>query len=280
MSPQEYCRDKTAQAGSSFTAAFRLLPAERRESMEALYAFCREVDDIADDCSDPSVAAIKLAWWRNEIDVIARGESQHPVGRALHAALIKHDLPQNDLYAVIDGVSRDLHIRTMPSWEELDAYCDRVAGAVGRLSSRVFGASSPEVDAYASELGLALQYTNILRDVGGDARQGRIYLPDPLLMSHGLSHEDILLRRPSGGLTEALSELARRAHDRYDRALLLLPAQARAAQRPGLVMAAVYRDLLRTIEQSDFDVLNQRISLGPARKAWVAGRAALGLLPR
>lgn len=280
MTPQDYCRDKAQQAGSSFTAAFRLLPADRRAAMEALYAFCREVDDIADDCSDPTVAAIKLAWWRQEIQAIVAGSSQHPVGLALHPVIAAYGLDPKDLLAVVEGVTSDLHPMPIADWDALDAYCDQVAGAVGRLSARIFGPVNEPTLAYATTLGLALQYTNILRDVGDDARHGRVYLPELLMSSHGISRRAVLDLQGSTGLTGALKELADRAHQRYDEALDLLPADQRSAQRPGLVMAAIYRDLLRAIEDTGFDVLHQRISLGPARKVWVAWWAAAGRLPR
>lgn len=280
MSPQDYCQQKAQQAGSSFTAAFRLLPPDRRSAMEALYAFCREVDDIADECTDPTVAAIKLAWWRQEVDKVFAAESQHPVGLALAGPCKTYQLQRSDLLAVIEGVSSDLNPLPFADFAMLDAYCDQVAGAVGRLSARVFGPTDEPTLAYATELGLALQYTNILRDVGDDARHGRVYLPDGLLAQHGLNRRDVLSRKDTPALRAVLARLAELAHGRYDQALALLPARRRADQRPGLVMAAIYRDLLRAIQESDYAVLHQRISLGPARKLWVAGWAAAGQLPR
>jgi phytoene synthase len=280
VTPQAYCEKKAAEAGSSFTAAFRLLPTERKQGMEALYAFCREVDDVVDECSDPSLAEIKLQWWRSELDQIVQGKSQHPLGQALFPCIGRYQLDMADLHAVVEGMEMDLSISHYDSFDSLDIYCDRVAGAVGRLSARIFGTVTDQTLAYATELGLALQYTNILRDVGDDARKGRVYLPEQLLAAHGLTGEAVLSLTDSQALTAALAEMAARAHQRYDRALDMLPKSERVAQRPGLVMAAVYRDLLRTLESSAFAVLHQRISLAPARKLWVAWWAAAGRMPR
>lgn len=283
MSPQAYCAQRVAHAGSSFTAAFRLLPRERKEAMEALYAFCREVDDVVDDCSDPTVAGITLAWWRQEIRWLAEGspQAQHPISRALANAIVSYDLPEADFQAILDGVGSDLHPLPLPDWNALDQYCDRVAGAVGRLSARIFGrGAEPAVQAYASDLGLALQYTNIFRDIGDDARKGRVYLPDCLLRRHGVTRADVLSLRPSPALLAVLRELGERAHAKYDQALDQLPAEARWAQRPGLAMAAVYRDLLRAIEEDPAAVFTHRVSLGPIRKLLMGVQGALGRLPR
>jgi 15-cis-phytoene synthase len=280
VTPQDYCAKKSSEAGSSFTAAFRLLPTDRKQAMEALYAFCREVDDVVDECSDPALAEVKLHWWRQELDQIAAGTSQHPLGQALHPCIGRYGLNMADLHAVVDGMEMDLTTGHYPDFASLDLYCDRVAGAVGRLSARIFGTISDQTLAYATELGLALQYTNILRDVGDDARKGRVYLPEALLSRYGSSGEAVLGLSATPELTQALADMAQKAHARYDKALDLLPKSERVAQRPGLVMAAVYRDLLRTLEASDFAVLHQRISLSPARKVWVAWWAAAGRMPR
>ena len=280
MTPEEYCAKKAAAAGSSFTIAFKLLPPAKRSAMEVLYAYCREVDDIADDVSDPTVAGIKLSWWATELDRVRHGQPEHPVGKALQAIRLRFSLADEDLDAILQGVQQDLHPMHLEDWAALDAYCDRVAGAVGRLSAQIFHPPSAQTLRYATELGTALQYTNILRDVGEDSRRGRVYLPDALLQEVGIERREVLRLTPSGPLLKALATLADRAHQRYDRALGLLPADERWGQRAGLIMAAVYRDLLRAIEEANFDVLNQRISLGPLRKAWVAAAAALGQLPR
>jgi phytoene synthase len=294
MTPQEYCAQKSAKASSSFTAAFRLLDPTRRQAMEALYAFCREVDDVADDCSDQLVAQTKLSWWRSQLlqradradpipspsTATGNGLVCHPVMQALGPVMDAFQLPPEDLELIISGVERDLYPLQFTDWQDLNQYCDQVAGAVGRLSARIFGQADEAVLAYASRLGLALQYTNILRDIGEDARRQRIYLPDSLLSETGLTRSDILSLSATPALQAALAQFAARAHVLYDQALDLLPSQAAAQQRPGLVMAAIYRDLLRVIQESDYQVLHQRISLTPSRKLWLGIKTMAGWLPR
>ena len=288
MTPEAFCRQITAKAGSSFTLSFRLLPPARRQAMEALYAFCREVDDIADDIADPALARVKLAWWREEIHRLFAevgtpkdpSTAQHPISLALKGPIKTYALPLADFEAVLDGVGMDLPHTAFQSLDELNLYCDRVAGAVGRLSVRIFGVCSEQTLVYASELGLAFQYTNILRDVGEDARRARIYLPTSMLEVQGAKTGSILNLEDSPELRRVLGELHQLAEQAYDRALAVLPTQERRAQRPGLVMTAIYRDLLRSIASLDYDVLNQRVRLGPLRKLWVALLAALGRMPR
>ncbi|MEY2777767.1 MAG: hypothetical protein RLY30_1865 [Pseudomonadota bacterium] len=251
--------------------------------MEALYAFCREVDDVVDECSDPTVAGITLAWWRQEIRWLCErsDRAQHPISRALAPAVDRYDLPLEDFLAILDGVGSDLHPLPLPDFDALDLYCDRVAGAVGRLSARIFGdLGHPAIQRYATDLGLALQYTNIFRDIGDDARKGRVYLPESLLREHGLTRAEILGLKPSSALVQVLGEMSRRAHARYDQALDVLPSEARWQQRPGLVMAAIYRDLLRALEEEPLAVLHHRVSVGPGRKLVLGLKGALGFLPR
>jgi len=296
MTPEQYCADKAARASSSFTAAFRLLDPPRRRAMEALYAFCREVDDVADDCSDQVVAQQTLHWWRDQlhrwklVDQTGRaaGSSaqeppRHPVILALAPAMARYQMEESDLLLILDGVERDLYPLTFSDWTELDHYCDQVAGAVGRCSARVFGPCQRATLDYATDLGLALQYTNILRDIGEDARRGRVYLPSCCLQAHQLDRAEVLGLQDSPRLRAALADLAVRAHRLYDQALDRLndlPTSERQAQRPGLVMAAIYRDLLRAIQELDYDVLHQRVALSPGRKLWVGLRAAAGWQPR
>lgn len=292
MTPQAYCAQKAASASSSFTAAFRLLDPRRRAAMEALYAFCREVDDVADDCSDQAVAQTTLNWWRSQlieradqadrqaVDVQTSGSVCHPVIQALGPVIDDFDLPMDDLARIITGVERDLYPLQFSDWSALDDYCDQVAGAVGRLSARIFGRVDEAVLRYASRLGLALQYTNILRDIGEDARRQRVYLPETLLKDHGLHRKDLLSLTETPQLTQALAELAERAHQLYDQALADLPSWAVAQQRPGLVMAAIYRDLLKVIQESNYQVLHQRIALTPTRKLWLGLKTMAGWLPR
>lgn len=279
MSPDQYCESKVAESGSNLTAAFKILDPERRAAINALYAFCREVDDVVDECSEPQLAAIKLSWWKTELDRLFQGQAQHPVSKALAARMKDYGLPQESFHEIIAGVEMDLTQNRYASWSDLDLYCDRVAGAVGLLSARIFGTVSPATLDYAITLGRALQYTNIIRDVGDDARKGRIYLPAEAMQQAGLDAGSILRFEHSPALSQLLHEMAGRAHQLYDKAIATLPAGERRAQRPGLMMAAIYRDLLRLLESESFQIMHQRISVAPARKLWLAWRTAIGFMP-
>ena len=171
MTPYEYCRQKAEASGSSFLTGFRFLPPDKRRAMTVLYAYCRELDDAADDCSDPGVAAQTLAWWRQDAAKIFHGAAlpEHPVNQALREMAPVFGLPENELAAVIDGVEMDLSPARYADFASLQQYCRRVAGAVGRLIARILGFQDAAVLDYADKMGLALQLTNIIRDVGEDA---------------------------------------------------------------------------------------------------------------
>jgi len=270
MSPDEYCQQKTAQSGSSFYYSFLFLPPERRRAITALYAFCREVDDTVDEATDQSVARIKLAWWRNEVAQMYSGTPTHPVMLALKPHLAPYDLKQEHLQAIIDGMEMDLDQSRYLDFPNLKKYCWHVAGVVGILSASIFGVTSPRTLEYAEKLGLAFQLTNIIRDVGEDARKGRIYLPINELQQFGVTAADLLNARHSDKFEALMTFQAERAQTYYDEAFALLPREDRRAQRPGLMMAAIYRTLLDEIERDKFHVLTQKISLTPLRKLWLA----------
>ncbi|MCD2516638.1 presqualene diphosphate synthase HpnD [Massilia sp. G4R7] len=270
MSPDEYCQQKTAQSGSSFYYSFLFLPPERRRAITALYAFCREVDDTVDETSDASVARIKLAWWRTEVSAMYKGTPTHPVTQALQPHIATYDLKEEHLLAIVDGMEMDLDQSRYLDYAGLQKYCWRVAGVVGILSASIFGYKNTQTLAYAEKLGLAFQLTNIIRDVGDDARKGRIYLPVNELQQFNVTAADILNFRHSEKFEALMAFQAERAQRTYDEALALLPKEDRRAQRPGLMMAAIYRTLLDEIERDKFHVLNQRISLTPLRKLWLA----------
>jgi phytoene synthase len=272
MSPDEYCQQKTVQSGSSFYYSFLFLPPERRRAITALYAFCREVDDTVDDATDGSLARIKLAWWRNEVASMyaADGAPTHPVMLALRPHIAVYDLKQEHLQAIIDGMEMDLDQSRYLDYPGLRKYCWHVAGVVGILSASIFGVTDPKTLEYAEKLGLAFQLTNIIRDVGEDARKGRIYLPVNELQQHGVTAADLLNARHSEKFEALMKFQTDRAQACYDDAMALLPKQDRRAQRPGLMMAAIYRTLLDEIEHDGFHVLTQRISLTPLRKLWLA----------
>lgn len=270
MSPDEYCQQKTVQSGSSFYYSFLFLPPERRRAITALYAFCREVDDTVDETHDQSVARIKLAWWRTEVASMAKGAPTHPVTKALQPHLSAYNLQEQHLQAIIDGMEMDLDQSRYLDYAGLRKYCWHVAGVVGILSASIFGVTNPQTLQYAEKLGLAFQLTNIIRDVGDDARKGRIYLPVNELQQFNVTAADILNFRHSEKFEALMKFQADRARAIYEEAFALLPKEDRRAQRPGLMMAAIYRTVLDEIERDDFKVLNQRISLTPLRKLWLA----------
>ena len=271
MNPHDYCQDRAAKSGSSFYYSFMFLPPEQRQAITALYAFCREVDDVVDECHDVSLAQIKLEWWRQEVERIFAGTPTHPVGFALQDVLRRFKLPQEQLLEIIDGMAMDLSQTRYLDFKGLQLYCYRVASVVGLLSAEIFGHEHRQTLKYAHDLGLALQLTNIIRDVGEDARRSRIYLPIEDLQRFGVPAKDILEARYSDAFRELMVFQAERAEHFYEQAFAQLPAGDRKAQRPGLVMAAIYRTLLREIAADGFQVLDRRISLTPVRKVWIAG---------
>ena len=270
MSPDEYCQQKTVQSGSSFYYSFLFLPPERRRAITALYAFCREVDDTVDECTDQSIARIKLAWWRAEVSTMFSGTPSHPVMLALQPHLALYDLQQQHLQAIIDGMEMDLDQTRYLDFPAMHKYCWHVASVVGILSASIFGVTNPKTLEYAEKLGLAFQLTNIIRDVGEDARKGRIYLPVNELQQFGVTAADLLNARHSDKFENLMRFQVQRAQTAYDEAFALLPKEDRRAQRPGLMMAAIYRTVLDEIERDKFHVLTQRISLTPLRKLWLA----------
>ncbi|KAB2967429.1 phytoene/squalene synthase family protein [Zoogloea sp.] len=270
--PHAYCQEKAASSGSSFYYSFMFLPPERRQAITALYAFCREVDDVVDECHDMQIAQTKLDWWRNEVRQIADGSPSHPVGLALKDVSARFSLPREQLLEIIDGMQMDLQQTRYLDWKALHLYCYRVASVVGLLSAEIFGYTNRQTLKYAHDLGLAFQLTNIIRDVGEDARRGRIYLPIDELQKFNVPARQILDGKYDDNFRQLMVYQASRARQLYDQAFAQLPAEDRKAQRPGLIMAAIYRTLLDEIEADGFQVLDRRTSLTPLRKIWIAGR--------
>ncbi|MGH8616106.1 MAG: presqualene diphosphate synthase HpnD [Burkholderiales bacterium] len=270
MTPDQYCQDKAAKSGSSFYYAFLFLPPPRRRAITALYAYCREVDDVVDECTDADIAHTKLEWWRHEVRAIATGKAQHPVTRALAAVDPSIRLDEARLLEIIDGMEMDLTHARYADYATLERYCHLVAGVVGLLSAEIFGYTDPRTPEYAHELGLAFQLTNIVRDVGEDARRGRIYLPMEDLARFNVPAGDILQARETPAFIELMRFQVARAQATYTRAFSLLPATDRKAQRAGLMMAAIYRALLDEIDADGCRVLSHRTSLTPLRKLWLA----------
>ena len=277
MTPQQYVQHKAAASGSSFYYAFLFLPRERRAAITAFYAFCREVDDVVDEVSDPGVAAAKLDWWSGEVAKTFAGAPSHPATQALAPHITPFGLQQRQLQAVIDGCRMDLTQTRYLDFADLQRYCHLVAGVVGEVAARIFGQSQEATTEYAHRLGLAFQLTNIIRDVGEDAMRGRIYLPVSELQQFEVTANEISNRTYSDRFTALMRFQAERAHLFYDQALALLPEVDRRTQKPGLMMASIYRTLLREIEHENFQVLHQRIRLTPLRKFWLAWKVqALG----
>jgi 15-cis-phytoene synthase len=276
VTPQQYVQDKAAGSGSSFYYAFMFLPPARRTAITAFYAFCREVDDVVDEVHDPQLARTKLAWWRTEVAQAFAGRPSHPVMQALVPLAAPYGITAEHLDAVIAGCEMDLTQNRFLDFPALQAYCHLVAGVVGEVACSIFGRREAATVGYAHRLGLAMQLTNIIRDVGEDARRGRIYLPISELQQFDVKAHELLKREAPWGYSDRFQALmrfqAQRAHTLYDEAFALLPEADRPAQRPGLMMANIYRTLLTEIERSRFQVLHQRISLTPLRKLWIAAR--------
>ena len=272
MTPEEYCQQKAASSGSSFYYSFLFLPPNRRRAITALYAYCREVDDVVDECLDPQIAATKLVWWRTELDRLYAGKPEHPVTQALLPVLKEFALPQEQLLEIIDGMEMDLQQTRYLDFKALSLYCYRVASVVGLLAAEIFGYTDRATQKYAHDLGMAFQLTNIIRDVGEDARRGRVYLPIDELQRFNVPVADILNSRYSDNFKALMEFQIERAEQYYAQAMSQLPAADRKSQRPGLVMAAIYRTVLEEIKRDGCQVLSQRTSLTPIRKLWIAWR--------
>lgn len=274
LSPDEYCQKKAAASGSSFYYSFLFLPEERRRAITALYAFCREVDDVVDEVSEPEAARMKLAWWRAELERLYTGTPEHPVARALAPAVEQYQLPREHFEALIAGMEMDLDHRGFASFEELAAYCYHAASVVGLLSAEIFGYEHARTREYAHDLGLAFQLTNIVRDVREDAMRGRIYIPAEDLDAHGVRPGELAQPSTPEHVRALLQGQVERARGYYERALGKLPDEDRHAQRSGLIMAQIYMTLLDEIARDGYRVLEHRVALTPVRKLWIAWRTA------
>ena len=270
MNPEEYCQEKTAKSGSSFYYSFLFLPSDKRRAITALYAFCREVDDVVDECSDTNVARVTLNWWREQVTEIYGGKPQHPVALALIPVVQQFNLARELLLEIIDGMEMDIDQPRYPDFKSLQLYCYRVASVVGLLSAEIFGYSDRRTLKYAHDLGIAFQLTNIIRDVGEDARRNRIYLPMDELQQFGVTAVDILNARETEGFHKLMAFQVERAQRYYRQALDHLPASDRKTQRTGLIMAVIYRATLDEVVASGCHALKERVSLGSGYKLWLA----------
>lgn len=274
MTPDEYCQKTAAQSGSSFYYSFLFLPPQRRQAITALYAFCRLVDDVVDECHEVEVARSKLAWWRMELERLFAGEPQHPVSRALATSIERFNLPREYFLEIIDGMEMDLDYDSYPGFKELSLYCYRVASIVGIMAAEIFGYQDRQTLKYAHHLGTAFQLTNILRDVREDAERGRIYVPLEELERFGVAPEELRGSTTTAAMKELFAFQAQRARGYYRKAFDALPDCDRYTQLSGLIMAAIYLATLDEIERDGFRLMERRIRLTPLRKLWLAWRTA------
>lgn len=264
---RRHVHDVVRRSGTSFFWGMRVLSRERREAMFAVYAFCREVDDIADEPGELTVRRRELDEWRAEIDRLYAGRPVWPTARALLPAISLYRLPREEFLAVIDGMEMDLtNSMRGPTFEELRLYCRRVAGAVGMLSVRVFGATEPQSRDLAVSLGEALQLTNILRDLDEDAARGRLYLPREMLARHGILRASPaeVLRHPA--LPMVCRDLAAIARERFGESEALIAQCDRRRLRPSIVMMEIYRRILDRLEQRGWKDIDRDVTIGTGAK--------------
>ncbi|ATX81946.1 farnesyl-diphosphate farnesyltransferase [Mariprofundus ferrinatatus] len=270
MTPEQYCRNRTRGSGSSFFYAFLFLPEDQRRAIMALYAFCREVDDIADEVKEQEVALSKLAFWREEVSQAFKGKPQHPVGKELAWARSNFSINEELLVEIIDGMLMDVMRKPILKRADLSLYAYRVAGAVGLLSIEVFGYRNRKSRDFATSLGEALQLTNILRDVAEDARIGRIYFPQEDRIRLRVSDQDFKDGNMSDGMRQLLHEYADRAECAYQDALAKLSDEDRESLRPSILMGTIYYTYLQRLREIDFDVWHRPVQVLPLRKIWTA----------
>lgn len=279
MTPDEYCQEKTQQSGSSFYYSFLFLNETQRQAMTALYAYCREVDDIADECSDTTIAANKLNWWRTEIHALFNGQPTHPVTYALKTALENYSLQKKYFLELISGMEMDLHAIKYNSFNELSLYCYRAAGVIGLLTIEILGYKISDKNEsgtieYAKNLGTALQLINILRDVKEDAERGRVYIPQEELKQFGVTLSMLLDGRQTPETQALFSYQADRAKQYYDNAFASLEQCDRYNQRTGIIMGEIYLALLKKIQSLNYPVLEKRVSVAKLKKLWIAWTTA------
>ncbi|MDX8386918.1 MAG: presqualene diphosphate synthase HpnD [Ghiorsea sp.] len=277
MTPEQYCEDKTRGSGSSFFYAFLFLSSDKRRAMMALYAFCREVDDIADEIKDKEVAGRKLIFWKEEVDRVYEGVARHPVGVELMWTKKHFAIEKDLLLEMIEGMLMDVSGKAIVTEEDLKLYCYRVAGVVGLMSIAVFGYTNEQSKTFALRMGDALQLTNILRDVYEDTKIDRIYLPQQTRAQFKVTDHDI--RQGFGddedvnkNLKALLEYFEQQAKQAYADALAALPDEDRQSLCPSLMMGAIYHAHLAKLENIGFDVWKQHARISPLRKIWVAWR--------
>lgn len=271
MNPAKYCEDKARGSGSSFFYAFLFLPEDQRRAMMALYAYCREVDDIADEVSDQAVATQKLAFWAEEISRTFAGSPRHPVGMELNWARQHFHFSEELFIEILDGMLMDVNHKPFLKASDLALYCHRVAGVVGLLTIEIFGHNSHQAGNFATTLGEALQLTNILRDLKEDAARGRIYIPQEDRIRFKVADQDFMDGTMSDGMRELIAHYVDKNGSLYDKAIAQLPAEDRISLRPSLLMGAIYFAHFRRIRDAG-DSLFDMPRLLPIQKIWIAWR--------
>lgn len=270
MDANQYCQDKALKSGSSFYYSFMFLKPVQRQAITAVYAFCREVDDIVDECQDTEVAKKKIAFWHEELNRIYNNEPTHPVGIALRLSLKNYPIKQYIFSEILQGMTMDITYQGYETFEDLKLYCHCVASTVGLIATEIFGYQNSQTLKFARTLGIALQLINIIRDVGEDLQRNRIYIPENELQQYSVTLEDLQAETPSDNFIKLMKFQSERARYYLDEAYKILPKEDRIKQKTAIIMAEIYEKLLCEIELSNFAVLKQRISLTPIRKLWLA----------
>ena len=271
MTPDQYCKEKLNASHSNFAMAFIFLSNKKRKAMNALYAFCREVDDIADECKEYEIGKNKLDWWRVEIQRLFDNNPQHPVSKALLPHIKNYQLNQEYFIEILDGMEMDLNFNRYESFKQLQLYCYRVASVVGIMSAKIFGYKNVQTNKYAHNLGIALQLTNIMRDIGEDARRDRIYVPLDQLKTLNISENEILALTKNEKFIDLINHLSLQAKGFYLEAIRQLPKEDKWSQLPGLIMANIYYILLHEIKQNTPEnIVNIKTLLPPSRKFFIA----------
>ncbi|MBP7253101.1 MAG: presqualene diphosphate synthase HpnD [Alphaproteobacteria bacterium] len=268
-SAQSAMAAQVKRAKTSFSAGMAALPAPRRDAMHALYAFCRTVDDIADDLPTQAERNAGLGLWRARITKLFSDKvAEDSITIALLPAIQAYGLVETDFQAIIDGMAMDAGAPIIaPDRATLDLYCDRVASAVGRVAVRIFGDAGPQAMQVAHHLGRALQLTNILRDLHEDGARARLYLPRELMATHGLPTDLTVLQDKR--LPIVCRALAEEAEAHFTAAQTAMLSCAPAAMRPARIMGGYYAAILQRLRQRDWQDITQRVRLAPWEKLWI-----------
>jgi len=273
QSPEAYCKQKTHASGSSFAYAFGFLSKTQCRAMMALYAFCREVDDVADEIEDKKEAARQISEWHDEIMRVFEGKPKHPVGHELHWATQHFAWDQELFYEMLDGMLTDISGIAFIKKSDLSLYCYRVAGVVGLLTIEIFGYKHRQSRHFATTLGNALQLTNILRDIQEDMQRGRIYLPQTERIRFKVSDQDIYDGKMTESIQSLLSFYGEKAESAYQQAFEHLPIEDRISLRPAIIMAAIYYAQLKRMKAFHFDIWQHSGRIPSWQKMLIAWKA-------